>query len=111
MVRPAPGAAPLGGRVSQPDDARPTLSGLAGRLRGLRLATRPRVSQDAAALHGFHLYDRQSVHIGTLTASALITDRADVERYWAQFERLAGLALVGDDARAALAETATRYRQ
>ena len=289
MVRPAPGAAPSGGRVNQPDDARPTLSGLAGRLRALRLATRPRVSQDAAAraagtsqnkisraeagehlltvpelrklaraygadptelrvlvewtkaleptvvdsrlvlqrgtasfqhrvfraeqaaahvrsfqpaivvgalqteeyvrvmfgddadriaarlrrnrqlldddtrrwtivqtegalswclggpdvmaeqidamiaasrlphidlriithqqaasffaLHGFHLYDRQSVHIGTLTASALITDRADVERYWTQFERPAGIALIGDDARAALAETATRYRR
>ncbi|MBL8924818.1 MAG: hypothetical protein JNM77_01070 [Pseudonocardia sp.] len=51
------------------------------------------------------------MHIGTLTAGALITDRDDVERYWAQFERLAGLALVGDDARAALTETATRYRQ
>jgi hypothetical protein len=35
--------------VNEPSDARPSLAGLAGRLRALRLATRPRVSQQAAA--------------------------------------------------------------
>ena len=62
------------------------------------------------ALHGFHLYDDQAVHFSSVTASTLTSNRHEVEQYSRLFDRLAELALTGDDARTALAAIADTYQ-
>lgn len=75
----------------------------------LRIASSA-VEADFVVTHGFHLYDDQSVHVGTLNASTLTTNRRDVADYRAMFDRIAELALGGDDARAVVARIAARFR-
>lgn len=64
----------------------------------------------APALHCFTLFDDRAVIVGTETATAIITDPADIadyDRRHAQYTRLAG---TGDPARAVLARIADEYR-
>jgi transcriptional regulator with XRE-family HTH domain len=60
--------------------------------------------------HGFHVYDRQAVQIGTRTATALTSDQRDVEAYESLFAELERIAVFGDEARSFLADLADRYR-
>ncbi len=62
------------------------------------------------ASHGFHLYDSRAVHIGTRTATALSTDRRDVEDYEALFGELEQLAVFGEEAAAIAGRIADEYR-
>jgi transcriptional regulator with XRE-family HTH domain len=62
------------------------------------------------APHGFHIFDRRAVQIGTKTATALIDQPADITTYETLFENLERLAVFGDDARAALHRIAAEYR-
>jgi transcriptional regulator with XRE-family HTH domain len=60
--------------------------------------------------HGFHIYDRQAVQIGTRTATALTSDERDVATYESLFAELERVATFGEDARAVLGRLADRYR-
>jgi hypothetical protein len=60
--------------------------------------------------HGFHIYDRQAVQIGTRTATALTSDQRDIEAYESLFAELERVALFGDEARSVLSGLADRYR-
>jgi transcriptional regulator with XRE-family HTH domain len=60
--------------------------------------------------HGFHIYDRQAVQIGTRTATALTSDQRDVDAYESVFVELERVAAFGDEARSFLAALADRYR-
>lgn len=62
------------------------------------------------APHGFHVYDRQAVQVGTKTATALTSDARDLDEYQGLFERLTEAALFGDEARALFARIAGEYR-
>lgn len=75
----------------------------------LRIIARDRPAT-FVALHGFHLYDHQAVHVGTLTATSLTSNPRDVAQYAHQFDRLADLAATGDHARAVLERIAEYYR-
>jgi transcriptional regulator with XRE-family HTH domain len=61
-------------------------------------------------LHGFHLYDSASVMVGTLTATALITDARDMADYQNKFDELEHVASFGDDARSAIDRVAQDFR-
>jgi transcriptional regulator with XRE-family HTH domain len=60
--------------------------------------------------HGFHIYDRQAVQIGTRTATALTSDERDVEAYESLFAELERVAAFGDEARSFVSGLADRYR-
>jgi Domain of unknown function (DUF5753) len=60
--------------------------------------------------HGFHIYDRQAVQIGTRTATALTSDQRDVEAYESLFAELERVAAFGDEARSVFQELGDRYR-
>jgi transcriptional regulator with XRE-family HTH domain len=62
------------------------------------------------APHGFHIFDRRAVQIGTKTATALIDDPTDITTYETLFDNLERLAVFGDDAHAALRRIAAEYR-
>jgi hypothetical protein len=62
------------------------------------------------AHHGFDIYDRRGVCIGTWTATALTTDVRDVAEYEWLFSELEKIAAWDDEARAILASTAATYR-
>ena len=62
-------------------------------------------------MHGFDLYDRRAVLIGTMTATALLTDQRDVAEYTALFVELERLAIFEDQARQVLNEVADDYRR
>jgi transcriptional regulator with XRE-family HTH domain len=62
------------------------------------------------AQHGFHLYDRRAVHIGTKTATALSTDSHDIAEYEALFEELERIAVFDDPARQVINAVADAYR-
>lgn len=62
-------------------------------------------------MHGFDLYDRRAVLIGTMTATALLTDQRDVAEYTALFLELERLAIFEDQARQVLNEVADDYRR
>lgn len=64
-----------------------------------------------AAPHGFHIYDRQAVQIGTKTATALTSDPRDLREYQDLFARLEGVAAWGDEARDVIARVAAEYRE
>lgn len=64
-----------------------------------------------AAPHGFHIYDRQAVQIGTKTATALTSDSRDLREYQDLFSRLEAVAVWGDDARAVIERVAGEYRK
>jgi transcriptional regulator with XRE-family HTH domain len=63
------------------------------------------------ALHGFHLYDRRAVLVGTETATAIILDTQDVADYERRFEAFRELAVFADEARQVFGRLATEYRE
>lgn len=75
----------------------------------LRIIT-SRQAMPFAVNHGFHLYDRQAVQIGTLTASTMTSNPREVDQYVTTFDRLAELAVAGDDARREIDRIAASYR-
>jgi transcriptional regulator with XRE-family HTH domain len=76
----------------------------------LRIITHRQVTPIIPVGHGFHLYDRSTVQIGTLSGSARITDPGEVDRYSAKFDELADVAAAGDAARAELERIREVYR-
>lgn len=66
--------------------------------------------RDFTAGVGFHIYDNTTVVVGLDVAPATLTDPADVRHFRDLFDRLAGLAVYDDDARALLASIADSYR-
>lgn len=63
-----------------------------------------------SALHGFHLYDRRAVTVGTETAYAIMTEEYDVAVYDELFAEYERLAVFGADAAALLRRIAEEYR-
>jgi hypothetical protein len=63
------------------------------------------------ALHGFSMYDRRAVVIGTRAATAFITDPQDVATYSQFFDQLEAVASFGKDAEPIISEIADGYRQ
>lgn len=61
--------------------------------------------------HGFHLYDKDAVIVGTETATATMTGAADVDTYVQLFELLESLALFDDEAREHFRRIAEEYRE
>lgn len=61
-------------------------------------------------LHGFHVYDSRAVIVGTLTATAIITDSRDVADYERQFAELERVASFGAAARDAINRVANDFR-
>ena len=85
------------------------LAALAGRLRiGVIPWTRPTA---VFTTHGFSLYDRRTVILGTRTGTSFITDSRDVADYVKLFDSLTGLAVFGDDAQAIMTGLADDYRK
>lgn len=68
------------------------------------------VTAPVLPLHSWELYDERAVLVGTTTAVALLTERADVDRYVELTEQLERLAVFGADARDILGVIADRYR-
>jgi hypothetical protein len=62
------------------------------------------------ALHCFTIFDDRAVIFGTETATAIITDPADIADYDQRHAFYAQHAVVGDSARAVLARLAGEYR-
>lgn len=62
------------------------------------------------ALHCFTIFDDRAVIVGTETATAIITDPADIADYDQRHTFYAQYAVVGDPARAVLARLADEYR-
>lgn len=62
-------------------------------------------------LHGFHIYDSRAVILGTLTATAVITDSRDVRDYEKHFTELEELASFGADARAVIHRVAHDFSE
>ncbi|MGH3673852.1 MAG: transcriptional regulator, partial [Pseudonocardiaceae bacterium] len=62
-------------------------------------------------LHGFQIYDRRAVMLGTETAVAVITDTRDVADYEDRFKIYVALADYHDSARSVLRRIATEYRE
>jgi transcriptional regulator with XRE-family HTH domain len=60
--------------------------------------------------HGFSMYDRRAVVIGTRSATAFITDPKDVAAYSRLFDDLAGLASFGPEAAQIISRIAGDYR-
>ena len=62
------------------------------------------------ALHGFTIYDSRAVLLGTQTASAIVTDRRDVQGYEEHWAELEPIVSYDEAARAAVERVATDYR-
>lgn len=62
------------------------------------------------ALHCFTIFDDRAVIFGTETATAIITDPADIADYEKRHTLYSQLTVVGDPARAVLARLAGEYR-
>ncbi len=62
------------------------------------------------ALHCFTVFDDRAVIVGTETATAIITDPADIADYDRRHTRYTQLAVIGDPARAVLARLASEYQ-
>jgi transcriptional regulator with XRE-family HTH domain len=65
---------------------------------------------NSPALHCFTIFDDRAVIVGTETATAIITDPADIADYDQRYRFYSRLAVVGDRARAVLACLAAEYR-
>jgi transcriptional regulator with XRE-family HTH domain len=63
------------------------------------------------ALHCFTIFDDRAVIVGTETATAIITDPADIADYDKVHTFYSQLTVVGDPARAVLARLAGEYRE
>jgi transcriptional regulator with XRE-family HTH domain len=61
------------------------------------------------ALHGFSMYDRRTVIIGTRSRTAFITDDTEVAEYAALWDELAALAVFGTDAVEIISGLAASY--
>jgi transcriptional regulator with XRE-family HTH domain len=66
---------------------------------------------DFTVVDGFHLYDRDTVNVGTTAGSILLTDQADLDDYVPLFDRIARSAVYGTDAAAAATRIAEDYRK
>lgn len=87
------------------------LADLATRSERLRLGIVPWTSPvQTGALHGFQLYDRRAVTVGTKTAYAIMTDEYDIEVYDELFAEYERLAVFGADAAELLRRIAQEYR-
>jgi transcriptional regulator with XRE-family HTH domain len=60
--------------------------------------------------HGWHLYDSDAVIIGTESGTATVTDGQDVAKYERMFDRLQGIASLGEAALPVLDRIAADYR-
>lgn len=60
--------------------------------------------------HGFSMYDRRAVVIGTRSATAFITDSKDVANYSQLFDELSSLASFGEEAARIIGRIADDYR-
>jgi transcriptional regulator with XRE-family HTH domain len=65
---------------------------------------------DVLPLHGFHLYDRRAVVVGTRSGTAIIGDRQEVKGYERLFTTLEKIAVFGEDARALILRITDDYR-
>jgi Domain of unknown function (DUF5753) len=61
------------------------------------------------ALHGFSMYDRRTVIIGTRSRTAFITDATEVAEYARLWDELAALAVFGSDAAEIISSLAASY--
>jgi transcriptional regulator with XRE-family HTH domain len=61
------------------------------------------------ALHGFSMYDRRTVIIGTRSRTAFITDATEVAEYAALWDELAALAVFSSDAAEIISGLAASY--
>jgi hypothetical protein len=61
-------------------------------------------------MHGFTIYDSRAVLLGTLAATAIITDQKDVHDYEEHWAELEPIISYGDAARAAIDRVAADYR-
>lgn len=62
-------------------------------------------------LHSWEIYDERAVITGSMTGTAVLTTRADVDVYLELFASLERLAAYGQDAREILTRVADRYRE
>ena len=62
------------------------------------------------AMHGFTIYDSRAILLGTLTATAIVTDRQDVSDYESHWAELEPIVSYDDAARAAIERAAADYR-
>ena len=62
------------------------------------------------ALHGFTIYDSRAVLLGTQTATAIVTDRQDVQGYEEHWAELEPIVSYDEAARAAVERVANDYR-
>jgi transcriptional regulator with XRE-family HTH domain len=69
------------------------------------------VAPNPAPLHGFHIYDDESVMFGTETGTALLSGSSRVVFYTAMFAGLERLAVFGDDSRELLDRIAAEHRK
>lgn len=62
-------------------------------------------------LHSWEMYDERAVITGSMTGTAMLTTRADVDAYLELFATLERLAVYGEDAREILTRVADRYQE
>lgn len=67
-------------------------------------------SVEAVALHTFDLFDERAAVVGTVSATAFISDPGDVAKFAKLFDALSSAAVFGDDARTILTDAAELYR-
>ncbi|WP_219416428.1 helix-turn-helix domain-containing protein [Pseudonocardia nigra] len=81
------------------------------RLDGVRLGiVPPRTPATVFPLHGFDVYDERAVIVGTIAATALLTEPPDVAAHMKMLRKLEELAAFGAEARRVLTEVAEDYR-
>jgi transcriptional regulator with XRE-family HTH domain len=61
-------------------------------------------------MNGFDVYDRRAAIVGTVTGTAFLTARGDVDAYASLFESLTALAVFGDEAAALFRRIGDDYR-
>jgi transcriptional regulator with XRE-family HTH domain len=61
-------------------------------------------------VHAFHLYDTRAVIVGTMNATAIMTNSRDVAEYKGWFDRLEAVASYGDEAREAIERISRDYQ-
>jgi hypothetical protein len=82
------------------------------RLPGVRIGVvPPRTPAATFPLHAIDLYDDRAAIFGTVTATAVLTDPADVQLGLAMFEAVEALAVFGDAARQLLRDEARAYTE
>lgn len=61
-------------------------------------------------VHAFHLYDTRAAIVGTMNATAIMTNSRDVAEYKGWFDRLEAVASYDDEAREAIARISADYQ-